>query len=78
VALCLICFGMDFLARDPLALVEYAARGQESGAPDLRTYLAYETLAGALGHLFVLGIGAGVLLGALAGGIGRALKALTG
>ena len=51
-------------------------RGATSGAPDLPTYLAYETLAGALGHLLVLGIGAGVLLGGLGGVLGLGLRKL--
>ena len=71
--LLLIVAAMPFLLRDPYNLAEWAARGAASGAPDLPTYLAYETLAGALGHLVALGIVAGALLGGLGGLIGRRL-----
>jgi hypothetical protein len=68
--LLLIVAAMPFLLRDPYNVAEWAARGPASGAPDLPTYLAYETLAGALGHLVALGIVAGALLGGLGGLVG--------
>jgi hypothetical protein len=73
--LLLVATGMRLLTRDPLLIAEYAARGPASGAPDLATYVAYETLAGALGHLLVLGLAMGALLGALGGLLGRGLAA---
>jgi len=74
--LLLIVAAMPFLLRDPYNLAEWAARGPASGASDLPTYLAYETLAGALGHLVALGIVAGALLGGLGGLVGRGLGRL--
>jgi hypothetical protein len=71
--LLLIVAAMPFLLRDPYNLAEWAARGAASGAPDLPTYLAYETLAGAIGHLVALGIVAGALLGGGGGLVGRGL-----
>jgi len=73
--LLLVAAGMRLLLRDPLLIAEYAARGPASGAPDLATYVAYETLAGALGHLLVLGLALGALLGALGGLLGCGLAA---
>src|SRR5262249_46297810 len=76
---CLMCFllvvvWMPFLLRDPYNLWEWTTRGAASGAPDLPTYLAYETLAGAIAHLLALGIGAGALLGGLGGLLGVGLR----
>jgi len=75
-ALSLVLFGMRFLLRDPINISEYATRA--SGAPTvgMAAYFAYETMAGALGHLFVLGVIMGLLLGCLGGIIGRFLAQL--
>ena len=75
-ALSLVLFGMRFLLRDPINISEYATRA--SGAPPagMASYFAYETMAGALGHLFVLGVIMGLLLGTLGGIIGRFLAQL--
>lgn len=75
--LALVVFGIDLLLRDPLAQAEYALRGSASGAPDMATYVARDTTAGAFGHLVLLGIIAGLLLGVLGGGIGRLLSRRT-
>jgi hypothetical protein len=66
---------MNFLLRDPLNVQEFAQRGATSGAPDMATYLAYQTMAGAIMHLFVLGLGMGVVLGFLGGLVGWGLSA---
>lgn len=68
--LLLITLWMNFLLRDPLNIAEFAVRGATSGAPNMATYLAYETLTGSLGHLTILGIGMGTILGSLGGGLG--------
>lgn len=73
-ALSLILFGMRFLLRDPLNISEYATRAHGSSAGGMAAYFAYETMAGALGHLFVLGVVMGLLLG-LIGGLAGALLA---
>lgn len=74
-ALLLIVLGMPLLLRDPANLAEWAARGPASGFPTMAAYVAYQTLAGAMLHLVVLGIGMGALLGAVGGTVGRALAA---
>lgn len=66
----------DWLTRDPLMIAEYLARGTASGAPDIATYAAYETLAGAMLHLVGLGIIGGALLGALGGGLAGVYRRL--
>ena len=67
---------MPFLLRDPYNLDEWTARGAARGAPDLPTYLAYETLAGAFGHLVALGIGFRLILGVLGGVLGLGISEL--
>jgi hypothetical protein len=72
-ALAVIVFGMKYLLQDPLNLAEWAARLPEETAPSMAAYFAYQTLAGGLMHLVVLGAGMGLLLGALGGGIGKVI-----
>jgi hypothetical protein len=69
--LLLVVVWMNFLRRDPSMIQEYADRGPASGAPDFATYLAYETLTGALLHLLLTGIIQGALLGVVGGALGR-------
>ncbi|HEY7983611.1 MAG TPA: hypothetical protein VID73_05550 [Ktedonobacterales bacterium] len=68
--LALVVFRLDLILRDPLAQAEFAVRGPSSATPDMATYFARDTAAGALGHLVLLGVIVGLLLGALGGGIG--------
>lgn len=58
---------MRFLLRDPLNIQEYAVRGAVEQRSGMATYFAYETMFGALGHLTILGLAMGVLLGAIGG-----------
>ena len=74
--LLLIAIWMNFLLRDPSTIQEFAQRGASDGAPNIATYIAYETMTGALGHLTILGIVMGVLLGVLGGAIGRGVGVL--
>ncbi len=67
----LVVFFISLVTRDPVSVQEWNDFGASSGAPDITTYFAYETLAGALLHLFVLGMIMGVLLGALGGAVGK-------
>lgn len=76
VALLIATVWNDWLTSDPLMIAEYLARGTASGAPDIATYAAYETLAGAMLHLVGLGIIGGGLLGAVGGGIASACRRL--
>ena len=67
-ALAMIVFGMGFITSDPLNLAEWSGRFSTITAPTMADYFAYETFAGAFGHLLVLGIVMGSLLG-LVGGV---------
>jgi hypothetical protein len=70
-ALLLIVFGMTLITHDPVNIAEWATRGAGSGAPDMASYYAFETMAGALMHLLVLGVLMGALLGAAGGAAGK-------
>ncbi len=74
--LLLVVFWLQFVLRDPFSVQEWAERHAESGAPNMATYFAYETMGGALLHLVVLGIIMGTLMGAIGGGIGKSIAAL--
>ncbi len=73
-ALSIVVFGMRFLTQDPLNVAEWAEFGASSQAPTMAAYFAFETLAGAFGHLIVLGIVMGGLLGAVGGGLGKIIQ----
>ncbi len=73
-ALTVIVFGMHFILSDPLNVTEWAARASNSNAPSMAAYFAFETFAGAFGHLIVLGFIMGGLLGVLGGCIGKSIK----
>lgn len=66
-ALALITFGMRLIATDPLNVAEWADVGAQSGAPSISHYFALETLAGAMGHLLVIGVVMGAIVGLLGG-----------
>lgn len=72
----LVVVWMRLLLRDPLAISEWAALGASNGAPDMATYLAYETMAGAIGHLTVLGVAMGLLLGIIGSLVGYGVALL--
>lgn len=72
-ALTFIVFGMQYILNDPLNMIEWSQRGGVSNVPTMATYFAYQTLAGAMLHLIVLGILMGLLLGILGGLAGNAL-----
>jgi len=72
-ALSVVVFGMRFITHDPLNVAEWAERGASSRAPGMAAYFAFETYAGALGHLLVLGLAMGALLGTAGGSLGKVL-----
>lgn len=72
-AMAVVVFGMHFLLHDPLNLAEWAARPPTEAARSMAAYFAFQTLAGALLHLVILGAGMGLLLGALGGGVKLAI-----
>ena len=73
-ALALVVLGMSLLLSDPINLAEWSSRARDSTAPTIASYLAWETFAGAFGHLLVLGLGMGFVLGVIGGLLGKAAK----
>ena len=73
-ALGMIVFGMGFITHDPLNIQEWATRGSSSVAPTMAAYFAYETLTGAFGHLVVLGIAMGGVLGTVGSIMGKGMR----
>ena len=69
---------MPLLLHDPLNQAEWAMRGPTSDAPSMAVYFAYQTLAGALLHLIVLGALMGVMLGPIGGMLGKGGRAIGG
>lgn len=69
----MVVFGMGLITHDPLNVQEWAAIATSSGAPSMAAYFAFETLAGALIHLVVLGTIMGLLLGGIGGLLGAGL-----
>ncbi|HET8840088.1 MAG TPA: hypothetical protein VFN35_01415 [Ktedonobacteraceae bacterium] len=69
--LLLVVVGIQLLLRDPLNRIEWSARGATSETPGMAVYFAYQTLAGALLHLVVLGAIMGIVLGLLGGILGK-------
>jgi hypothetical protein len=76
--LLVVVFGMHFILQDPLNVSEWVGRGAGSNAPRMAAYFAFETFAGAFGHLIVLGVAMGALLGVLGGSIGKGVKRIVG
>jgi hypothetical protein len=76
-ALILIVFGMHFILNDPLNIAEWSQRGASSHTPSMGVYFAYQTLAGAIMHLLILGILMGGVLGLLGGLIGKAFSIIS-
>ena len=72
--LIVIVFGMHFILQDPLNIAEWAGHAASITAPTMAAYFAFETLAGAFGHLIILGVFMGGLLGILGGSIGKGIK----
>jgi hypothetical protein len=72
--LIMIVFGMHFILRDPLNIAEWAGRGAGTNAPSMAAYFAFETLSGAFGHLLILGVVMGGLLGVIGGSVGKGVK----
>jgi len=72
-ALIIVVFGMKYLLSDPLNLKEWADIKAKENSPGINVYFAYQTLAGAVMHLFVLGAIMGLLLGIIGGQTGKIL-----
>jgi hypothetical protein len=70
-ALVLICFGMKLLLKDPVNIAEWADMKGKTNYPDMASYFAYQTFAGAMMHLLILGMIMGLLLGVIGGLAGK-------
>ena len=75
-ALIFIVFGMKYLLIDPINLKEWSGLNinEKSAGPDV--YFAYQTFAGAIMHLVILGVIMGLFLGTIGGLIGKTLQIL--
>jgi hypothetical protein len=75
-ALLLIVFGMGFILLDPLNIREWSDVSATVHIPDMAVYFAYQTLAGAIMHLVILGAIMGIILGFIGGVTGKLLSLL--
>jgi len=64
-ALVLICFGMKLLLKDPVNIAEWADMNGKTNYPNMASYFAYQTFAGAIMHLIILGMIMALLLGVI-------------
>ena len=76
-ALILTCFGMELLLKDPVNIAEWVDMKGKTNYPDMASYFAYQTFAGAIMHLIILGIIMGVLLGIIGGLVGKLVSLKT-
>lgn len=70
-ALLLISFGMSLILKDPLNIREWTDMKNTRQYPSIAVYFAYQTLAGAMLHLIILGAVMGLLLGIIGGLAGK-------
>ena len=73
-ALLLIVFGMRYILSDPLNIKEWSDKVPVPNASGMAVYFAYQTFAGAIMHLFILGIIFGLITGFIGGLIGWILR----
>ncbi len=73
-ALLLIVFGMDCIINDPLNSKEWSEISKTLQYPNIKVYFAYQTFAGALLHLTILGTVMGLILGVLGGIVGKSIS----
>jgi hypothetical protein len=72
-ALILICFGVKLLLKDPVNIDEWSDIKTKTNYPDMAFYFAYQSFAGAMMHLIILGMIMGLLLGIIGGLAGKLL-----
>lgn len=73
-ALILVVFGMKYILVDPVNVKEWTQVKATENLSGMDVYFAYQTIAGAIMHLFVLGAIMGLILGSLGGLIGKTLR----
>jgi len=77
-ALLVIVFGMKFILLDPLNIKEWTDLKATTNSPGMNVYFAYQTFAGAVGHLFILGLLLGMIIGSLGGLLGKCFAKKSG
>jgi hypothetical protein len=73
-ALIFVVFGMKYLLMDPVNIKEWTDIKASENSPCMGVYFAYQTFAGAIMHLFILGVIMGLFLGIIGGFIGKTLN----
>jgi hypothetical protein len=73
-ALTVIVFGMKYILLDRLNIKEWTDMKTTVHSPGMDIYFAYQTFAGAVGHLFILGIILGLIVGSLGGLLGKVFQ----
>jgi hypothetical protein len=72
-ALIFVVFGMKYILMDQLNIKEWTDIKATENSPGMDVYFAYQSLAGAVMHLFILGAIMGLFLGVIGGLAGRVL-----
>jgi hypothetical protein len=70
-AMSLIVFGMSLIISDPLNIIEWSDVKNSVTDSGMSVYFAYQTLAGAIMHLVILGAIMGLILGTLGAALGK-------
>ena len=73
-ALFLIVFFINYIIKDPLNAKEWTDIKGLSYSKDISVYFAYQTYAGAMLHLYILGLLFGLIFGILGGFMGKGLR----
>jgi hypothetical protein len=73
-ALLVIVFGMAAIISDPLNIIEWSAVKDSSYTSQISVYFAFQSFAGAIMHLVILGIAWGLIFGSLGGLTGRLFR----
>jgi hypothetical protein len=69
-------FFIKFIIKDPLNMREWRDIKGLSYSKDISVYFAYQTYAGAMLHLYILGLLFGLIFGILGGFIGKGFRLL--
>jgi|GEM_PF-1715512 len=75
-ALLLIVFCIKFIIQDPLNVKEWTDIKGLLYSNDISVYFAYQTYAGAIMHLYILGLLFGLILGIIGGLLGKGFRLL--
>jgi len=75
-ALLLIVFGMNLILLDPLNIKEWSEMKSNTNLSSMPVYFAFQTIAGAIMHLIILGALMGIILGFIGGIIWKTFNIL--